>query len=83
MMPQHMTGGVGNSGNVTHYGHVNIEIGFFAGTPPNFLPKVSFTAYAGFTTGLESQGIGLLGQCDFFENFSVTLDHKNKVFHIE
>ena len=91
-MKQQITGGVGNSGNVTYYDNLRIEIGFMQantaqGQVPGgnmaFVPKVSFDAYAGFTNGLEAQGIGLLGQSGFFENFGVTFDHKNRVFHID
>jgi hypothetical protein len=84
-MKQQITGGVGNNGNVTHYGDVTIEVGVMVDVNGvlAFAPKFSFTTYAGFTAGLESQGIGLLGECGLFENHLVTLDHKNRVFHIE
>ncbi len=72
-MLQQLTGGVGNTGNVTFYGNVTIAI---ANGP-------TFKTYAGFTSGLESQGVGLLGQQGFFENHVVTFDYKNKKFHIE
>jgi hypothetical protein len=84
-MKQQMTGGVGSTGNVTYYGDLTIEIGSLVDVNGSmtFTPHFTFRAYAGFTAGLESQGIGLLGQCGFFENYVVTFDHKNRYFHIE
>lgn len=83
-MKQQITGGVGSTGNVTHYANLTIEIGNMTdvnGTM-SFSSLLTFKAYVGFLAGLESQGIGLLGECGFFENYPVTLDHKNRVFHI-
>jgi hypothetical protein len=84
-MKQAITGGVGNSGNVTYYGDLGIEVGVMqtVNAIMEFVPKISFTALAGFTVGLEAQGIGLLGEFDFFESFGVTFDHKSRVFHID
>jgi hypothetical protein len=84
-MPQQITGGVGNSGNVTYYSSIKVEIGELAGDPNNlaFTAKVSFDTYAGFTNGLEAQGIGLLGQSGFFESFAVAFDHAARQFHID
>jgi hypothetical protein len=84
-MKQQMTGGVGNTGNVTHYEDLTIEIGSMidVGGSMIFSPNFTFKAYVGFTAGLESQGMGLLGECGFFENYVVTFDHKNRLFHIE
>ena len=39
--------------------------------------------YAGFTTGMDQLGIGLLGQAGFFEAFKITFDFANKLYHIE
>jgi hypothetical protein len=85
-MKQQMTGGVGNTGNVTHYSDITVEIGSLAvdgSGNATFEPHLSFKTYAGFTPGLEGQGIGLLGEIGLFENYVVTLDHKNRIFHIE
>jgi hypothetical protein len=76
-MPMQLTGGVGSSANVTHYANVEIQI------PVTNLPTISFACFAGFTAGMESQGIGLLGQCGFFEKFRVAFDHSSKLFHID
>ncbi|HXA05242.1 MAG TPA: hypothetical protein VNY30_10410, partial [Bryobacteraceae bacterium] len=46
-------------------------------------PRVSIYVYAGFTVGLEAQGIGLLGQAGFFERFTVCFSHTAKQFHID
>jgi hypothetical protein len=53
----------------------------FAGVPG--VPMFAFKTYAGFTPGMDNQGIGLLGQTGFFENFRVTFDHKARIFTIE
>jgi hypothetical protein len=77
-MPMQMTGGVGNAGNATYYGEIEVQI------PLNLdLPPISFPVLAGFTAGLEAQGIGLLGQSGFFERHRVTFDRAKRLFHIE
>jgi hypothetical protein len=43
----------------------------------------SFKAQAGFTPGMDAQGIGLLGQSGFFETFAVGFDHKAKQFYVD
>jgi hypothetical protein len=85
-MPQNQTGGVGNTGNTTHYDNLSIEI--LTATQDasgNWALKAefSFTAYVGFTPGLEAQGWGLLGQAGFFERYQVTFDHAARLFHID
>lgn len=86
-MKQQLTGGVGNTGNITYYENVHVDAGLYkpdaAGNYTVFDVVASFDTYAGFTAGLDAQGIGLLGQSGLFENFQITFDHKNKVFHIE
>jgi hypothetical protein len=84
-MKQQITGGVGNSGNVTYYEDLTIEVGQFtnASGAPSFQVQLSFQTYAGFTVGLDAQGLGLLGQCGFFENYHVTFEHKSRQFHID
>ena len=84
-MKQQVTGGVGSTGNVTHYENLTIEIGSMVdvGGVMTFNPQITFKAYVGFTAGLESQGIGLLGECGLFENYLITFDHTNRLFHIE
>jgi hypothetical protein len=72
-MKSQLTGGVGSTGNVTYYDTIEVDIGL--GSP--------FSVYAGFTVGLEAQGIGLLGQAGFFEQFTVCFSHTAKQFHID
>jgi hypothetical protein len=83
-MKQQITGGVGNTGNITHYATVTLEIGQHDQSGNvRYDPELRFDAYVGFTTGLEAQGIGLLGESDFFAKYLVTFDQKNAVFYIE
>jgi hypothetical protein len=84
-MKQQITGGVGNTGNITYYDDLTIELGIWVNINGTltFTPKFSFKTYAGFTAGLEAQGMGLLGECGFFENYLVTFHYKGRVFHIE
>jgi hypothetical protein len=44
---------------------------------------LSLDAYVGFTSGLEQQGMGLLGQCGFMDRVKVLFDHPGGVFQIE
>src|SRR5262249_15504213 len=71
-MKKQMTGGVGSSANVTYYDTLEIYLG-----------GLRFSTLVGFTQGLEAQGIGLLGQLGFFENYQVLFDHRAKQFHID
>jgi hypothetical protein len=84
-MKQQMTGGVGSTGNITYYDNLKIEVGMMAEVNgvATFSAQFTFQAYTGFTAGLESQGMGLLGECGFFENHLVTFDHKHRYFYIE
>ena len=53
-------------------------------TEPNgSTATIEFQALAGFTAGMDAQGIGLLGQLGFFEMFPVTFNHKGKAFSID
>ncbi len=67
------TGGIGNSANETFFSLVKIDVG--VGAP--------FTTFAGFTAGIESFGVGLLGQSGFFENYRATFNHSGRVFHVD
>lgn len=86
-MKQQLTGGVGNTGNITYYENIHIDAGLYRpdanGKYTVFDVMASFETYAGFTAGLDAQGIGLLGQVGMFENFAISFDHKNRVFHIQ
>jgi hypothetical protein len=72
-LPKALTGGVGSQANVTYYDTIAIDLG----------SGIAFTAYSGFTNGVDSIGLGLLGQAGFFEQFRVEFQHKQKVFTIE
>jgi hypothetical protein len=54
---------------------------------PTAMPRQTFPfseiSRAGFTEGLESVGLGLLGQTGFFDQFTVTFNHRAGVFHVE
>ena len=75
-MKMQMTGGVGSTGNATYYDDVRVEI------PVETGETISFETFAGFTTGLDAQGIGLLGQKGFFEFFLVAFNHRLKSFSV-
>lgn len=61
------------------------------GTTPTFYwnatmvfgTQLSIDAYVGFTSGLEQQGIGLLGQCGFFDRVKVQFDNRSGLFYVE
>ena len=80
-MTMQMTGGVGAT-NVTYYETitVHLDIADHAGQPVN---RISFQTHAGFTAGMDAQGIGLLGQLGFFETFTVLFNHRLKIFTID
>jgi hypothetical protein len=72
-LPTAMTGGVGTQSNTTYYADLLIDMG----------EGIVFQAYAGFTRGMESVGVGLLGQSGFFDSHNVEFRHKEKIFTIE
>ena len=73
-MKMDLTGGVGASANITYYETITVEIPITNG------PTLSFKTLAGFTAGMEAQGIGLLGQRGFFETFQVGFNYAVKTF---
>jgi len=44
---------------------------------------IRFDVYAGFTTGLETWGIGLLGQTGFFDRCKISFDNPNGLYYLE
>jgi hypothetical protein len=72
-------GGCSTSTVSTYYADIEIHIDF-AVNGNNM--QIAFTR-AGFTVGMETQGIGLLGQQGFFENYKTSFDRKGKTFGIE
>lgn len=47
------------------------------------LGVINFQVYAGFTTGLDQFGIGLLGQDGFFDKFKITFDYTHGLYSLE
>jgi hypothetical protein len=72
-LPKAMTGGVGSSTNITYYANLTIDLG----------NGICFEAYTGFTEGMNSLGIGLLGQADFFSVYDVAFSQKSNQFVID
>lgn len=72
-LPKALTKGVGNTSNLTYYDTVTIDLG----------NGISFTAYVGFSEGMEQVGLGLLGQAGFFEYYNVHFMHKQRIYTIE
>jgi hypothetical protein len=70
--PIERTSGVGSSNIPTHFCNIQIDLGM-----------TKIPVYAGFTTGLEQIGYGLLGQAGFFDKFNITFKHSQGVFQIE
>lgn len=70
--PVDMTSGVGSTNVPTHFANVTLDFGV-----------TQFSVYAGFTTGMDALGMGLLGQAGFFERFKIVFDNANKLFTIE
>ncbi|HEX4544061.1 MAG TPA: aspartyl protease family protein [Candidatus Acidoferrum sp.] len=71
--PVDMTSGVGSTNLPTHFAHVTLDLQGLA----------QFSVYAGFTTGMDRFGIGLLGQTGFFERFKIRFDYANKGYTLE
>jgi hypothetical protein len=69
--PSETISGVGGN-SLSEYANVEIDFGPFR-----------ITVYAGFTSGLDAVGFGLLGQAGFFDRFDVTFKHSQGIFQIE
>ena len=72
-LPKSLTGGVGTNANTTYYDTITIDLG----------NGIAFSAYTGFTQGMDLMGLGLLGQDGFFEHYRVEFLLSKKVFTIE
>ena len=72
-LPRATHRGVGSQSNLTYYTDVAIDLG----------NGIAFTAYAGFTEGLDAMGLGLLGQAGFFEQYNVEFRHSERLFTVE
>jgi hypothetical protein len=86
-MKMQMTGGVGSIANPTYYADVTINMHVLVPGPnPGDAPTskiLSFSTKAGFTAGLDAQGLGLLGQTGFFEKYACVFNHKAKYFIVD
>ena len=71
--PTEMTSGVGSVNVPTHFVNLNIDL----------QGVVQFPVYAGFTTGLDAIGVGLLGQSGFFDRFTVHFRLAQNIYQIE
>lgn len=71
--PMETISGVASAGVPTHYFHVEIDL----------QGMVRFPVYAGFTTGLDDLGLGLLGQNGFFDRFHVHFKLPQRIYEIE
>ena len=72
-LPKALTGGVGSNANTTYYDTITIDLG----------SGIVFSAYTGFTQGMDQMGLGLLGQDGFFEYYRVEFLLSKNVFTIE
>ena len=68
-----MTIGVSSASVPTHFASIALDI----------QGVVQFPVYAGFTSGLEAMGVGLLGQTGFFDRFNVAFKLSEKNCYIE
>ncbi len=71
--PIEMTTGVGSTNVPTHFVNITIDLQGAA----------QFPVYAGFTTGLDPVGIGLLGQSGFFDRFHLHFKLSEGIYEIE
>jgi hypothetical protein len=71
--PIELTTGVGSSNVPSHFCNVRIDL----------QGAIQFPVYAGFTSGLDQIGLGLLGQAGFFDRFKITFDLPQKTYAIE
>lgn len=79
-MPESVTSGVTGKGTVYH-APVRVVIPF-GEIGPKPAVDISFDVMAGFTEGLDAQGIGLLGQSGFFDRYKVIFNQKRGIFTI-
>ena len=72
-LPKAFTNGVGSQANVTYYDKLNFDLG----------SGIVFSAYVGFTQGMDAIGLGLLGQDGFFDQYHVEFRHSQGTFTVE
>ena len=71
--PMETISGVASTGIPTHYFNLEIDL----------QGMIRFPVYAGFTSGLDDLGLGLLGQAGFFERFHVRFKLSDRLYEIE
>jgi hypothetical protein len=71
--PMETISGVASAGVPTHFFNVEIDL----------QGLIRFPVYAGFTSGLDDLGLGLLGQAGLFERFHVRFKLSQRIYEIE
>jgi hypothetical protein len=71
--PTELSTGVASTNVPTHFVNIRIDL----------QGLIEFPVYAGFTTGLDEWGCGLLGQTGFFDRFNVGFRLCEKTCYIE
>lgn len=71
--PIEPTTGVGSANVPTHFVNIMADLQGI----------VQFPLYAGFTTGLDALGVGLLGQSGFFDQFTVHFRLAQGIYELE
>lgn len=71
--PRETIAGVGGTSVPAHFFNVEIDL----------QGVIRFQVYAGFTSGLDEIGLGLLGQAGFFEKFHVRFKLSQRIYEIE
>ena len=72
-LPKGLTGGLGSGANITYWDTITVDLGH----------GIIFSAYTGFTQGMDPMGLGLLGQDGFFERYRVEFLLSKRIFTIE
>lgn len=80
-MPTSITMGVGATA-VVYHANVRVVISFTRAGEIDPFHVIELDILAGFTEGLDAQGIGLLGQNGFFDRYAVIFNQKRGVFTI-
>ena len=71
--PVEMTRGIGTSSAVSHFANVTVDL----------QGLIQFPVFAGFTAGLDSLALGVLGQVGFFDRFNLGFRLSEKTCLIE
>lgn len=71
--PIELTAGVGSTNLPTHFASISLDL----------QGVIELPLYAGFTTGLDQWGYGLLGQVGFFDRFNIAFRLMEKTCYIE